>query len=63
MSPLQLLGLAIILISVLLINLAKYRASSAVSRSKQEEKLPVVPVRDSRKEGGREVPSPKVLGR
>jgi drug/metabolite transporter (DMT)-like permease len=62
MSPLQLLGLAIILISVLLINLAKYRASSAVSWSTQEEKPPFVPVRDSRKEG-REVPAPKVLGR
>jgi drug/metabolite transporter (DMT)-like permease len=31
MSPIQLLGLAIILISVLLINLAKYRASHAVA--------------------------------
>jgi drug/metabolite transporter (DMT)-like permease len=30
MSPIQLLGLAVILVSVLLINLAKYRASAAV---------------------------------
>lgn len=37
MSPLQLLGLAIILVSVLLINLAKYRkASSAAREAKQE---------------------------
>jgi hypothetical protein len=37
MSPIQLLGLAIILISVLLINLAKYRASAAAARSRQDE--------------------------
>ena len=37
MSPMQLLGLAIILISVLLINLAKYRASAAAVRSRREE--------------------------
>jgi drug/metabolite transporter (DMT)-like permease len=37
MSPLQLLGLAIILVSVLLINLAKYRASAAAVRSRREE--------------------------
>jgi len=37
MSPLQLLGLAIILVSVLLINLAKYRASAAAARSRREE--------------------------
>jgi drug/metabolite transporter (DMT)-like permease len=36
MSPMQLLGLAIILISVLLINLAKYRASHATARSEKE---------------------------
>lgn len=66
MSPLQLLGLAIILISVLLINLAKYRASSAISRSGQEEKPAIAPVRDKKNEV-REVPAPKsapkVLGR
>jgi drug/metabolite transporter (DMT)-like permease len=45
MSPVQLLGLAIILISVLLINLAKYRTSAAALRSRQEENLSV-PVRD-----------------
>ncbi len=45
MSPMQLLGLAIILVSVLLINLAKYRASATL-RSRQE-KSPAVPVRDS----------------
>ena len=45
MSPVQLLGLAIILISVLLINLAKYRASAAALRSPQEENLSA-PVRD-----------------
>src|SRR5258708_10800447 len=37
MSPMQLLGLAIILISVLLINLAKYRASATAGRSRREE--------------------------
>src|SRR5438309_9424935 len=37
MSSMQLLGLAIILISVLLINLAKYRASAAAVRSRREE--------------------------
>jgi drug/metabolite transporter (DMT)-like permease len=45
MSPVQLLGLAIILVSVLLINLAKYRTSAAL-RSRQEER-PSAPVRDS----------------
>ena len=39
MSPMQLLGLAIILISVLLINLAKYRASSIAVRARREELL------------------------
>lgn len=39
MSPMQLLGLAIILISVLLINLAKYRAA-AVAKPSREESQP-----------------------
>jgi drug/metabolite transporter (DMT)-like permease len=37
MSPMQLLGLAIILISVLLINLAKYRASALAGRASRKE--------------------------
>jgi drug/metabolite transporter (DMT)-like permease len=39
MSPMQLLGLAIILVSVLLINLAKYRASAIAVRARREELL------------------------
>lgn len=39
MSPFQLLGLAIILISVLLINLAKYRASMPQRQKRPEEKI------------------------
>jgi len=48
MSPMQLLGLAIILISVLLINLAKYRASAVAVRSRREELLPTGVITDTR---------------
>lgn len=41
MTPVQLLGLAIILISVLLINLAKYRASAIANRSRRQQSQPV----------------------
>ena len=41
MSPFQLLGLAIILVSVLLINLAKYRASHAAAAAAGDTKLSV----------------------
>ena len=37
MSPMQLLGLAIILVSVLLINLAKYRASALAGKASRKE--------------------------
>jgi drug/metabolite transporter (DMT)-like permease len=48
MSPIQLMGLAIILVSVLLINLAKYRASAAARSSALEDGKPAAGAEDGK---------------